>query len=125
MTTTNALRKLFKKLFNVDVEGNSATAVLDDALGKDISIGGGSREPLVLSHVNDGVFNHTFKEVYDAYLSGTPIFYDSTSEGTTQRHTLGEITYIEYSEGGFYGSVEFYGALLGADSWNDYLHFAE
>lgn len=78
MTTTNTLRKLFKKLFNVDVEGNSATAVLDDALTKEISVGG-SGDVLVVKGIMDDTIGNmvadaTAIEILNAANDGKAIF---------------------------------------------------
>lgn len=99
MTTTNVLRKLFKKLFNVDVDGNSTTAVLDDALTKDISIGG-SGGGLMINYViedeNDwGRCDKTCGEIADAMLSGIPCFIKTYTDNN-QRTRITPITDINF-----------------------------
>ena len=103
MTKANILRKFFKKFFDYDATGNSATSVIADVVANVESMPGGSgggAEPLIIKVKEDNIWelDHTFNDVKNAIESGRTVIYQAHNGDDTMNNMI--VAYYYYEDNG-------------------------
>lgn len=87
---------------NIQNPTDGQTLKYDAASGKWVNGEGGSAEPFLIHLQNDGLtLDKTWREIYDVYVTGRPVFISASEEGYIQLRAVLGVTASTGSESGY------------------------